>query len=184
MNDDVLKELEAIVERVVHPVQATMARKRQMREELLAHLLSAFEQAVEKLGDETLALQEAKNRFGDPAELSGQLQRSISGWNRLLLFAEKVVAVAVCNVLLIVVLMFLLRETPLGRTPYVGHFIAYLLLLVGLPAKLYMVVTGQNGSFSIPTIIFLLSSNGLLYGLIFERLWRMVRKKPVEIASS
>ena len=157
MNDDVLKELEAVVERVVHPVRATMARKRQMREELLGHLVSVFEQAVEKLGDENLALQEAKSRFGDPAELSGQLQRSVSGWNRLLLFAEKVVAVAVCNVLLIVVLMFLLRETPLGRTLLRRTLHCLLAPTRGPPGKVIHGGDGTNGSFSIPTIIFLLS---------------------------
>lgn len=77
MNDATLKELEAVVERTVAPVRTTLVRKRQMREELLAHLVSVFEQAAVRLGDETLAVQEAKSRFGDPVELSGQLQESV-----------------------------------------------------------------------------------------------------------
>lgn len=184
MNDQVLKELDAIVDRAVQPIRATMSRKRQMREELLAHLESIFAEAVEKLGDETLALQEAKSRFGDPRELSGQLQRSVSGWNRFLLFSEKVVAIAVCNAILIVLLMFLLKGTPLGRMPFVGHAIAYVGLILAFPAKLYMMVMGQNGGFSTPTIIFLLSLNGLIYGLMLERLFSLIRKEPTEIASS
>ena len=38
MNEVTLKELKIVVERAVRPVRATLARKRKMREELLAHL--------------------------------------------------------------------------------------------------------------------------------------------------
>ncbi len=46
MTDATLKELKVVVERAVQPIRATMARKRQMREELLAHLVSVFEQEI------------------------------------------------------------------------------------------------------------------------------------------
>ena len=82
MNDVTLKELKIVVERAVRPVRATMARKRQMREELLAHLTAIFEEEAETLGDEQAALDQAKRRFGDPRELTGQLQQAVPRWER------------------------------------------------------------------------------------------------------
>ncbi|MEN6365643.1 MAG: hypothetical protein ABFC88_02380 [Thermoguttaceae bacterium] len=82
MNDEILKELKIVVEKAVRPVRATMARKRQMREELLTHLTAIFDEEVGNLGDEPAALIQAKLRFGDPRELTSQLQQSVSkrGW--------------------------------------------------------------------------------------------------------
>ncbi|MGO9111219.1 MAG: hypothetical protein ACLP9L_18495 [Thermoguttaceae bacterium] len=82
MNDVTLTELKIVVEQAVRPVRATMARKRKMREELLAHLLAIFEEEAEKLGDEQTALEQAKQRFGDPRELTGQLQQTVPQWDR------------------------------------------------------------------------------------------------------
>jgi hypothetical protein len=83
MNDSTLKELKIVVERCVRPVRARLARKRKMREELLAHLVSIFEEESEKLGDEQAALDRARRRFGDPRELSAELQRTVPCWDRL-----------------------------------------------------------------------------------------------------
>ena len=88
MNDQVLKELKTIVERAVRPVRASMARKRQMREELLAHLVSIFEEEASH-GDEQAALERAKERFGDPRGLSRQLQESVPAWSRFRFLLEK-----------------------------------------------------------------------------------------------
>jgi hypothetical protein len=82
MNDATLKELKIVVEQTVRPVGATMARKRRMREELLAHLTAIFEEEFERLGDEQAALERAKRRFGDPGELTTQLQQSVPRWDR------------------------------------------------------------------------------------------------------
>jgi hypothetical protein len=82
MNDAVLQELKRVVERAVRPVVATMARKRRMREELLAHLTAIFEEESEKLGNEQAALDQAKRRFGNPRQLAGQLQETVSRWDR------------------------------------------------------------------------------------------------------
>ncbi len=82
MDDIVLRELKRVVEQAVRPVRATMARKRRMREELLAHLAAIFEEEAEKLGNEQSALEQAKLRFGDPRELTGQLQQAVPGWDR------------------------------------------------------------------------------------------------------
>jgi hypothetical protein len=77
MNNATLKELKIVVERAVRPVRATTDRKRKMREELLAHLTTIFEEEVQRTGDERAALDQARRRFGDPRELSGQLQESV-----------------------------------------------------------------------------------------------------------
>ena len=82
MNDATLKELKIVVEQAVRPVRATMARKRGMREELLAHLVSVFEEEAERLGDEQAALEHATQRFGDPGELTTQLQQAVPRWDR------------------------------------------------------------------------------------------------------
>ncbi len=83
MNDVILQELKIVVEQAVRPVRATMARKRRMREELLGHLTAIFEEEAEKLGNEQAALEQAKLRFGDPRELTGQLQETVPRWDRL-----------------------------------------------------------------------------------------------------
>jgi ATP-dependent Clp protease ATP-binding subunit ClpC len=83
MNDVTEKELKIVVERTVRPVRATMARKRKMREELLAHLVSIFEEERKRAGDEQAALDQTKRRFGDPEELTGQFQEAVPRWDRL-----------------------------------------------------------------------------------------------------
>jgi ATP-dependent Clp protease ATP-binding subunit ClpC len=53
-----------------------------MREELLAHLTAIFEEEVERLGDQRAALDQAARRFGDPRELTAQLQDTVPRWDR------------------------------------------------------------------------------------------------------
>jgi hypothetical protein len=76
MNDSTLTQLKIIVERAVRPVQASAARKRKMREELLAHVVGVFEEEA-KLGDERAALERTALRFGNPAEVTVHLQASV-----------------------------------------------------------------------------------------------------------
>lgn len=73
-----------IVERAIRPVRASVAWKRKMREELLAHLTSIYEQELENLNDPTVALQQAAERFGNPAALARELEKSVplkERWN-------------------------------------------------------------------------------------------------------
>jgi hypothetical protein len=81
MNGVTMKELKSVVERAVQPVRATIARKRTMREELLGHLASIFEEESQRLGDEQAAVAQAQRRFGDPVELTKQLQQAVPRWN-------------------------------------------------------------------------------------------------------
>jgi hypothetical protein len=89
MNATILTQLKVIVERAVRPVLASPARKRQMREELLAHLVGTFEEELERLGDEESALRETTRRFGDPRELSSQIQLGVPRWDRLRAVSDK-----------------------------------------------------------------------------------------------
>jgi hypothetical protein len=87
MNESTLTQLKIVVERAVRPVQASAARKRKMREELLAHVGGVFEEEA-KLGDEQAALARTQERFGQAAELTGQLQASVPPSDRVDRFAE------------------------------------------------------------------------------------------------
>ncbi|MBI1831056.1 MAG: hypothetical protein HYR84_06365 [Planctomycetes bacterium] len=78
MNDTVLAQLTALVESAVAPVLASRSRKEKMREELLAHVTAVFEQEFAQLGDEQAALARTSERFGKPADLTQQLQDSIT----------------------------------------------------------------------------------------------------------
>ncbi|MGO8747831.1 MAG: hypothetical protein ACLQNE_17800 [Thermoguttaceae bacterium] len=90
MNDTTLKELKTGVERAVRPIGATLKRKGKMREELLAHLVSVFDEEAARLGDEQAAIQRATVRFGDPQGLSRQLQESVPWWDRCRAILENV----------------------------------------------------------------------------------------------
>lgn len=82
MDNLILQELKRVVEQAVRPVRATVNRKLRMREELLGHVTAIFEEEVAKLGDEHAALDQTKRRFGDPRELTGQLQETVPRWDR------------------------------------------------------------------------------------------------------
>ncbi len=83
MNEPARIRLMILVETAVRPVRATPRRKQEMREELLAHLIAVFEEEATRLGNEPAALDEAARRFGNPAELTQQLQKSVSWDDRL-----------------------------------------------------------------------------------------------------
>jgi hypothetical protein len=77
MNQSSLTQLKIIVERPVRPVRASTLHKRKMREELLAHVSGVFEEEFAQLSDERAALDRTAQRFGNPNELTGQLQESV-----------------------------------------------------------------------------------------------------------
>jgi hypothetical protein len=72
-----MREFMVHVERAVRAVHASPARKRRMRQELLAHLTGLLEEEKARGGDEQEALARALRRFGDPADLSRDLQVSV-----------------------------------------------------------------------------------------------------------
>jgi ATP-dependent Clp protease ATP-binding subunit ClpC len=91
MNDPTLTHLKVIVERAVRPVRASLSCKRKMREELLAHVSTVFEEERTRLGEERAALEQAAQRFGNPTELTSQLQESVPASDFLLRLFEGMV---------------------------------------------------------------------------------------------
>lgn len=88
MNESTLTRLKILVERAVRPVRAGTARKRKMREELLAHVVGVFEEEDARLGDERAALERTALRFGNPAEVTSRLQESVPAGDRIARFFE------------------------------------------------------------------------------------------------
>jgi hypothetical protein len=88
MNESTLTQLKILVERAVRPVRASMSHKAKMREELLAHVSAVFEEEAAGLDNEQAALERTARRFGNPAELTGQLQASVPTSDFLLRFLE------------------------------------------------------------------------------------------------
>ncbi|MCC6698722.1 MAG: hypothetical protein IT365_24065 [Candidatus Hydrogenedentes bacterium] len=78
-----MKALRIHVERIVRPIRASVLRKNKMREELLAHLSSAYEEerAASNTGEE--ALVRAKQRLGDPDALRAELQSAVPWYERI-----------------------------------------------------------------------------------------------------
>jgi hypothetical protein len=90
MNESTLTNLKVLVERAVRPVQAGLRRKQQMREELLAHVVAVYEEEAPAHHDEPAALARTGERFGDPTELSGQLQAAVPGTDALDRFVDRI----------------------------------------------------------------------------------------------
>jgi hypothetical protein len=77
MNESTLTQLKIIVERAVRPVRASASRKRRIREELLAHVSGVFEEESANVSDDRVALERTALRFGNPAEVTDQVQESV-----------------------------------------------------------------------------------------------------------
>jgi hypothetical protein len=71
-----------IVERVVRPLLANMQRKRKIRDELLAHLSAIYDEELTRCHDAEAAVAAAGKRFGDPAELTAELQPTVPRFER------------------------------------------------------------------------------------------------------
>ena len=88
MNGFTLTRLKTLVERAVRPVRASTSHKRKMREELLAHVTAVFAEEFARVGNEQAALERTAQRFGNPAELAGQLQGSVPTLDSIERFAD------------------------------------------------------------------------------------------------
>jgi hypothetical protein len=89
MNETTLTELKILVERAVRPVRASTSRKRKMREELLAHVTAVFEEEAGRLGDKRAALERTGQRFGNPADLACDLQKSVPARDAIDAFVDR-----------------------------------------------------------------------------------------------
>jgi hypothetical protein len=89
MSDATLRQLKTLVERAVRPVPAHSRYKRQMREELLAHVTAIYDEELAKLGDESTALARTAERLGEPRALAEQLKQTLGVRNRMAVFFER-----------------------------------------------------------------------------------------------
>jgi ATP-dependent Clp protease ATP-binding subunit ClpC len=85
-------ELMKIVERSVRPVPSSTPRKRKMREELLAHLSTIYDEELARSGQAASAFKDAARRFGAPAEVAREFQASLPIHERISNFIERFVA--------------------------------------------------------------------------------------------
>lgn len=77
MNDPRATEFESALQNCIDPIAASAGRKRAMREEMLAHLLSSYDQELRRQPDERAAMDAAIRRMGGPEDLRRQLQASV-----------------------------------------------------------------------------------------------------------
>jgi hypothetical protein len=78
-------QLEQYVDRVVGPLHAGARRKSIIREELVAHLLEAYQAELRRAGGDARAAFDATiRRFGDCDELATELEASVPPLERLL----------------------------------------------------------------------------------------------------
>ncbi len=84
MNESNLTQLKIIVERAVRPVRASAGRKFKMREEILGHLSGVFEEESAKNVEDRIGLERTSLRFGNAAEITSQLQESVTAIDGIL----------------------------------------------------------------------------------------------------
>jgi hypothetical protein len=89
MNESTLMQLKILIERAVRPVRASVVRKQTMREELLSHVCSVFEEELKRLGDPQAALAQTALRFGNAAEVTQNLQASLPRIDRIDLLVDE-----------------------------------------------------------------------------------------------
>ncbi|MGN6368612.1 MAG: permease prefix domain 1-containing protein [Phycisphaerae bacterium] len=78
-----------LIERTVRPLRAATPRKLRIREELLAHLESIYAEELARTGNPDAALAESAKRFGNPAQLTRELQSTIPFHERIAHYLEK-----------------------------------------------------------------------------------------------
>ena len=77
------------VEGIVRPVRASTSRKRKMRDELLTHLSAIYDEELARLHDPEAAFQVAVERFGEPGELTREMERVLPASARLDYYRER-----------------------------------------------------------------------------------------------
>jgi hypothetical protein len=77
MNDAVLNDLTVHITQAIGSLPASLRRRQQMQEELLAHLLDIYDEELQWLPDERAAAERAKQRFGRPDELRSELATAV-----------------------------------------------------------------------------------------------------------
>ncbi|HEY7088301.1 MAG TPA: hypothetical protein VH518_09450 [Tepidisphaeraceae bacterium] len=140
MNDPVPNDLEKYANRAIEPIIASPGRKRRMLEELLGHLLSAYDEERSSLQNDGAAAEAAWQRLGDPQILSAQLQASVPAIERLLFMCLG------------------RKETPMSR----------LLSVLGVLALITLAVIGINLMLPLygPLILLTATASAAAWGLL------------------
>jgi hypothetical protein len=119
VNEPIERRLESLVARAVRPLWASRSRKREMQEELLAHVTAVFEEEVIRLGDQRAALEETRERFGLDQDLELQLQECVPWLERWLLISDREILMSRWFWLVAVIAVFV---GPALVMPAVAHF--------------------------------------------------------------
>ncbi len=85
MNDAIFDDLNAHIAGVIETLPASLIRRQQMQEELLAHLCDIYAEELERLQDEQVAADLAKRRFGSLDHLRSELAAAVPWLERLVL---------------------------------------------------------------------------------------------------
>jgi hypothetical protein len=117
-----------LVERIVRPVRAGTARKRKMREELLAHLTAIYDQELERVRDPDAALRVAAERFGEPADLTRELESSLPVAARIDYFSERMLG----------------WRAPESAARYLARMAGAVFLLLGVVVALLATIVAWN----------------------------------------
>jgi hypothetical protein len=91
MNEAILQILRRPVERAVRQLVVSTDRRRKMREELLAHLITVYESERIQGLSEVVAAERAVERFGDPQALRAELQATVSWSHRQLAHLDNLI---------------------------------------------------------------------------------------------
>ena len=83
MNDSIDCQLHGIVDRSLRSVRASATHKREMHEELLAHVVDVFAEELSRVGDENAALAATSRRFGASDEVLGAIESGVDFEKRI-----------------------------------------------------------------------------------------------------
>ncbi len=153
-----MSELKLHVERAVRPVNASLRTKLRMRNELYSHLLEIYDEELCRTNDELSATSAAIRRFGDPEQLTAELQQTVSWiethegrldkciWRRKseskLQHATRLAISysALVPICLFAIMLLWLFQEPLGLNPKSASEFAYSVTRFGLSMLVYFII--------------------------------------------
>jgi hypothetical protein len=86
MTDEPRQKFGSLMRRAIGPIAAGAARKRQMAEELHAHLWEAYQEETSRLHDQEAAADAAIRRLGNADDFRRELQASVPWLERIVFF--------------------------------------------------------------------------------------------------
>ena len=88
MSESALNALEDFVEQTLAPLPVRAGHRRDIRDEMLAHLLCIFEDELARCDDEARAVAQTLRRFGTADALQGELDSCVPTWERVLTWVQ------------------------------------------------------------------------------------------------